>query len=98
MFPVPEHALDTWRSKVAVASALTVALSTAMTRSLLDNMSCDFNQRRGHLFPNAHEAKSAIFSIANDLQAIMGEAMKTAIAIFPYKPIARRKGTLPHHL
>ena len=42
--------------------------------------------------------KAAIFSIASDLQTILGEAMSTVKAIFLQKPASPKKGTLPHHL
>jgi hypothetical protein len=42
--------------------------------------------------------EAAIFSIASDLQTILGEAMTSAIAIFPHTSAAPKKGTLPHHL
>ena len=42
--------------------------------------------------------EAAILSIAFDLQTILGEAMTTAKAIFPHKPAAPKKGTLPKHL
>jgi hypothetical protein len=36
LFPVSEHAMKTWRSKVAVDSSAVIALLSAMARSLLD--------------------------------------------------------------
>ena len=96
-FPFLEHAMEIWRSKVAVDSSTAIALSSVMSRSLLDCLSCD-NQRRGDPSPNPYEVESAILSIANDLQTILGEAMELATAIFPHKPAAPKRGTLPHHL
>ncbi len=37
--PIPEPALETWRSKVVVDSASATALESAMARTLLDALS-----------------------------------------------------------
>ena len=42
--------------------------------------------------------EAAIPSIASDLQIIMGEAMTTAMAIFPQTLAAPKKDTLTQHL
>ncbi len=83
LFLVPEHVMETWHSNVAVDSSAVIALLSAMARSLLDCLSCDLNQGREDPSPNPHGMESAIFSIPNDLQTIMGGAMPTATAIFP---------------
>jgi len=97
LFPVPDHAMKKWRSKVAVDSSDAITLSSAMTRLLLDCMSYD-NKRLGEPPANPQEVESAILSIANHLQNILGGAMNSAIAISPQKPAAPTRGTLPHHL
>jgi hypothetical protein len=66
LFPIPEHAMETWRSKVAVDSSTAITLSSAMARSLLDCLFGD-NHGRGEPPPHPQEGKSAILSIANDL-------------------------------
>jgi hypothetical protein len=42
---------------------------------------------------------SAVVGLANDIQAILGEALTTATTMSPHKPPATPgKGTLPRHL
>jgi hypothetical protein len=70
-FPVPKHAMETWRTEVAVDSSAAIALSSAMVRTLLDSLACDNNQGRENPPPNFQGTKSAILSIANDFQNIL---------------------------
>ncbi len=42
---------------------------------------------------------SSIVGLANDIQAILGEALTTATDMFPHKPPANPgRGTLPRHI
>ena len=42
---------------------------------------------------------SAVVGLANDIQAILGDALTTATTMFPHKPPAKPgKGTIPRHL
>jgi hypothetical protein len=43
--------------------------------------------------------ESSILGLANDIQAILGDALAAATTMFPHKPPATpSKGTLPRHL
>jgi len=94
LFPVPEHAMETWRSQVAVDSSTAITLSPAMSRSRLYCMFGD-NHGRGEPPPHPQELKSAILSIANDLQTILGEVMETPIAIFLRNRLLRHGELFP---
>ena len=48
---------------------------------------------------DSHCVASVILGLANDIQAILGDALATAAPMFPHKPSATLgKGTLPRHL
>ena len=99
MFPIPEQDIETWRSKIAVDSTAAIALSSAMAHTLLESLSDDDNQGQNNRPPPCPQGvEVAILSIASDLQTILEEAMRTATTIFPQKPAAPKKGTLPQHL
>ena len=70
--------METWRSKVAVASSTATALVSAMARTLVDSLSADDNQGRKDTLPSPQVVEVVIISIASDLQTILEEAMTTA--------------------
>ncbi len=48
---------------------------------------------------NTHCLPSAVDGLANDIQSILGDALTTAITMFPHTPRTKPgKGTLPRHL
>ena len=94
-FPVPEHDMETWRSKVADDSAPATPLALAMARRLLDSLSSKDIQGHHDASLSLQAVEASILSIASDLKTILGEAMATATTIFPQKPVAPNKGTLP---
>ena len=67
MFLVPEHDIETWRSKVAVDSAAATALASVMAHTLLDSLSVDGNQGQKDTPPSPQGVEAAILSIASDL-------------------------------
>ena len=80
---------------MVVDSYTAIYMSTARAHRLLasltrNEVSCPANAR-----PNPHEVEKSVLSLANDLQAILVDAMDTATAMFPKKPSAPKKGTLP---
>jgi hypothetical protein len=99
-YPVPEHTLDAWKSKVAVDSYTPTMLARATTLSLMDSIEFP----TGHISPKdsretSQDTKIHILELANTLQNILGEAMATATTVFLHKVAPPpTKGTLPRHL
>ena len=98
-YPIPEPTLVGWKSKVAVYSHASISLAKAVSNSLLASLA---NQPEGRPTGDAMDpqcVESSILGLANDIHAILGEALAAATTIFPHKtPATHNKGTLPRHL
>jgi len=98
-YPIPEHALDGWKSKVAVESYGAIALAKAMSQSLMASLTHSPGGRSTNQARDSHPLNPDILGLAYDIQAILGEALAEATIMFPLKtPTAPSKGTLPRHL
>ncbi len=99
-YPIPEHTLEDWKSKVTVDSYTAIMLARATTLSLKDS----FEFPTGAISPEGNrepsrDTKTHILELANTLQDILGEAMDTATTMFPHKAVPPpSRGTLPRHL
>ncbi len=99
-YPIPEHTLEEWKSKVTVYSYTTIMLARATALSLKGSLesptgtiSLEGNKE------TSQDTKTHILELANILQEILGEAMDTATAMFPHKEAPPpSRGTLPRHL
>ena len=93
-YPIIEHTLEEWKSKVAVDTYTATILARATTLSLKDSIE----------FPtgaiSSQNTTSHILELANTLQDILGEAMDLTTTMFPHKvaPPPPSRGTLPRHL
>ena len=98
-YPIPEHILEGWKSKVAVESYGAIALAKAMGQSLLTSLTHSSGGRYANHALGSHPLEPAILDLAKDIQAILGEALEEATHMFPLKtPTTPNKGTLPRHL
>ena len=99
-YPIPEHTLETWKSKVTIDSFTAIMLAKATALSLKDSL--EFPS--GAISPEgvretSQDTKTHILELANTLQDILGEAMDTATTMFPHKAVLpSSRGTLPRHL
>ncbi len=99
-YPVPEHTLDEWKSKIAVDSYTPTMLARATALSLMNSLEFP----TGHISPKgnretSHDTKIHILELAYTLQDILVEAMATATNMFPHKVAPPPTGgTLPRHL
>ena len=84
---------------MTVDSYAATSLAKAMGHSLLASLGhWPGNSPTGDTLNNQCLA-SAVVGLANDIQAILGDALTTATTMFPHKPPATPgKGTLPRHL
>ena len=85
-YPIQEHTLDEWKSKVAVDSHTATTLAKATALSLMTLIEFP----TGPISPEgtretSQDTKTHILELANTLQDILGEAMDTATTMFPYK-------------
>jgi hypothetical protein len=71
-----------------------------MARSLLDSLTHSLEDSPlGDSLDPQLVASSCILGLANDIQAIFGDAMEAATTMFPHKPsVAPARGTLPRLL
>jgi hypothetical protein len=98
-FLIPVHTLDGWKSKVAVDSHGDITLAQAMGHSLLASLPQHPGGRPTDYSPDFHLVEPDILGLADDIQAILGEALTEATNMFPLKtPTPPSKGTLPRHL
>jgi hypothetical protein len=99
-YPIPDHTLEAWKSKVTIDSYTAIMLAKATALSLRDSL--EFPS--GTISPEgvrevSQDTKTHIIELANTLQDILGEAMDTASAMFPHKKSpSPTRGTLPRHL
>jgi hypothetical protein len=84
---------------VTVDSYATTSLAKVLGHSLLVSLgSGPGNISKGAPIDTQCIA-SMVVGIANDIQAILGDALTTATTMFPHKPPAKPgKGTIPRHL
>jgi hypothetical protein len=85
-YPIPEHTLEEWKSKVAVDSHTATMLARATALSLMDSIEFP----TGLISPEGNretsqDTKTHILELANTLQDILGEAMATTTTMFPHK-------------
>jgi hypothetical protein len=80
---------------MVVDSYTAIYMSTARAHTLLDSLTPNEVSGSANPPPNPHEVEKTVLSLANDLQAILVDAMDTATAMFPQKPFAPKRGTLP---
>jgi hypothetical protein len=99
-YPIPEHTLEEWKSRVMVDSYTALMLARATALSLKDSL--EFPSGAISLEGNretSQDTKAHILELASTLQDILGGAMDTASAMFPHKAAPPpAKGTLPRHL
>jgi len=84
---------------MAVDSYAATSLAKDMDHSILDFLAHypESSPTRTSLDPQFVSA--SIIGLANDIQAIFGDAMIEAATMFPHKPPATpRRGILPQHL
>jgi len=98
--PIPEDTLEEWKSEVAVGSYTPTLLATAIDRSLQDSLSLPTGE---DLLERSREPLldtiASILDLADDLQAILGEKIDTATAMFSHQPSPpSTRSTLPRHL
>jgi hypothetical protein len=99
-YPIPEHALEEWKSRVAVDSHSATILAKAMALSLLDSLEFPF----GEISPEGHRETSQdttahVLDLATHLQSILGEVMDMASIMFPHRTApSPSRSTLPHHI
>ena len=98
-YPIPESILQGWKAKVTVDSYAATSLAKAMGHSLLASLGHGPGNIPTSDTIDPHCIASSIVGLANDIQAILGDALITATTMFPHKPPATPgKGTLPRHL
>jgi hypothetical protein len=98
-YPIPEPILHGWKAKVTVDSYAATSLAKAMGHSLLASLGHGPGNIPTGGTLDTQCIASAVVGLANDIQAILGDALTTATAMFPHKPPAKPgKGTLPWHL
>jgi hypothetical protein len=99
-YPIPEHTLEEWKSKVTLDSYIAIMLARYAALSLKNSL--EFST--GPISPEGNgevsqDTKTHILELANNLQDILGGAMDTAKAMFPHKAAPPpSKGTLSRHL
>ena len=98
-YPIPELALDEWKSRVTVDSHASMMLAKAMGHSLLASLT---RQNEGRFTGDALDSQcveAAIIGLANNIHAILGEALAAATTMFPHRtPATHSKGILPRHI
>ncbi len=98
-YPIPEPILQGWKAKVTVDSYAATSLSMAMGHSLLASLSHGPGNIPASDAIDSQCVASTIVGLANDIQAILGDALTSATTMFPHTPPAKPgKGTLPRHL
>ncbi len=88
--------MEEWKSKVTVDSYNAIMLARATALSLKDSL--EFPTGAISLEGNretSYDAKTRILELANTIQDILGEAMDTATAMFPYKAALPPSGGTP---
>ena len=98
-YPIPEPILEGWKSKVAMESCDATSLAKAMGHSLIASLGHEPGISHTDDTIDPRGIASSIIGLANDIQAILGDALAEATTTFPHKPHAiLGKGTLPPHL
>ena len=98
-YPIPNPILQGWKAKVTVDSYVVTSLAKAMGHSILASLGHDLKRSLASDVIDPHCVESAIVGLANDIQAILGDALAEATTMFPQKPLATPgKGTLPRQL
>ena len=98
-YPIPEPILEGWKSKVAVDSHSVTSLAKAMDQSILASLahSTEGSPTGDALDPQYISA--SILGLANDIQAILGDALVESTTMFPHKsPHTPNRGTPPTSL
>ena len=96
-YPIPEHTLAEWQTKVAVDSHTATMLARATALSLMDSI--EFPTMPISLEGNretSQDTKTHILELVNTLQDILGEAMATATIMFPHKMAPPHLGARSH--
>ena len=98
-YPIPEPILEGWKAKVAVDSYAATNLAKAMGYSILASLGHGPGSSPTYDTLDPHCVASFILGLANDIQAILGDAFLEATTMLPHKPPATpSRGTLPRHL
>ena len=98
-YPIPEHSLDAWKSKVAIDSHGAIALAVATGHALLASLPPHTSGSQSDPRSDTQIPGLDILDLANDIQTILGDALTEATKIFPLKTAkSTKKGTLPRHL
>jgi hypothetical protein len=98
-YPIPEHSLDAWKSKVAIDSHGAIALAVATGHALLASLPPHTSGSQSDPRSDTQIPGLDILGLANDIQTILGDALTEATKIFPLKTAKfTKKGTLPRHL
>jgi len=98
-YPIPKPIIHGWKAKVTVDSYAATSLAKAKCHSLLASLGHGPGNIPTGDTLDAQCITSAVVGLANDIQAILGEALTTATTMFQHKPPATPgKGTIPRHL
>ena len=98
-YPIPEHSLDAWKSKIAIDSHGAIALAVATGHALLASLPPHTSGSQSDPRLDTQIPGLDILDLANDIQTILGDALTEATKIFPLKTAkSTKKGTLPRHL
>ncbi len=97
--PIPEPVVEGWKAQVAVESYAATSLAKAMCHAILASLDHELRSNPTYDAIDPSCVESSILGLANDIQAILGDALTTATTMFPHNPPATpNKGTLPRHL
>ena len=96
-YPIQEHTLEEWKSKVKVDSYTAIMLARDTALSLKDSLELP----TGAISPDGNketsqDTKTHILELTNTLQYILGEAMDTTTAMFPHKAGEDSALDIPH--
>jgi hypothetical protein len=98
-YPIPVPILEGWKAKVTVDSYAATLLATAMGHSILASLGHGPGSSPTRDATDPHCITSSILGLANDIQAILGDALAEAATVFSHTPPATpNKSTLPRHL
>ena len=85
-YPIPEHILEEWKSKVAVDSHTATTHAKATAFSLMNSIEFPTGPISTEgTRETSKDTKTHILELANPLQDLLGEAMDTATTMFPHK-------------
>ena len=98
-YPIPEHSLDAWKTKIMIDSHGAIALAVATGHALLASLSPHTRGSPVDPRSNSQIPELNVMGLANDIQTILRDALTEATKMFPLKtPNPPKKGTLPRHM